>query len=267
MSVQGLRFNLRVGAILVWCALMTACSSTLRTAPIIERSAGTNKPAQPATPVQSPRTAPVAATTNAGDSNGPNYVVKKGDTLYSIALEFGQDYREIASWNQLDDVNMIKVGQSLRVVPPENAAAVANTGPVVSTPVIATPALESKPLTATPLPPVAAKPEAAVICTPAHLHIPMATKLAEQGTHLLIEKPLATDLASARTIADAAARHGRQVAVFDAHQRAARGPPVERGALQEDALVAAVAAERGVHVRADVDALVEGLKEVRRIFG
>ncbi len=161
MSVQGLRFNLRVGAILVWCALMTACSSTLRTAPIIERSAGTNKPAQPATPVQSPRTAPVAATTNAGDSNGPNYVVKKGDTLYSIALEFGQDYREIASWNQLDDVNMIKVGQSLRVVPPENAATLANTGPVVSTPVIATPALESKPLTATPLPPVAAKPEAA----------------------------------------------------------------------------------------------------------
>lgn len=41
---------------------------------------------------------------------------------------------------------------------------------------------------------LAAKPEAAVICTPAHLHIPMAMKLAEQGTHLLIEKPLSTSL-------------------------------------------------------------------------
>jgi len=33
-------------------------------------------------------------------------------------------------------------------------------------------------------------PDAAVICAPAHLHIPMATQLAEAGVHLLIEKPL-----------------------------------------------------------------------------
>ena len=36
--------------------------------------------------------------------------------------------------------------------------------------------------------------DAAVIATPAHLHIPMATRLAEAGTHLLIEKPLSTGL-------------------------------------------------------------------------
>ncbi|MBT4866996.1 MAG: Gfo/Idh/MocA family oxidoreductase [Planctomycetaceae bacterium] len=35
-------------------------------------------------------------------------------------------------------------------------------------------------------------PDAAVICAPAHLHIPMATQLAEAGVHLLIEKPLST---------------------------------------------------------------------------
>lgn len=34
--------------------------------------------------------------------------------------------------------------------------------------------------------------DAAVICTPAHLHIPMATQLARAGIHLLIEKPLST---------------------------------------------------------------------------
>ncbi len=36
--------------------------------------------------------------------------------------------------------------------------------------------------------------DAAVICAPAHLHIPMATQLAEAGVHLLIEKPLSTSL-------------------------------------------------------------------------
>jgi predicted dehydrogenase len=38
------------------------------------------------------------------------------------------------------------------------------------------------------------KPEAVVICTPAHLHIPMALKAAQHGAHLLIEKPLSTTL-------------------------------------------------------------------------
>ena len=36
--------------------------------------------------------------------------------------------------------------------------------------------------------------DAAVICTPANLHIPMAIRLAEAGVHLLLEKPLSTSL-------------------------------------------------------------------------
>jgi predicted dehydrogenase len=36
------------------------------------------------------------------------------------------------------------------------------------------------------------KPAAAVICTPAHLHIPMALSAARRGIHVLIEKPLST---------------------------------------------------------------------------
>ncbi|MFV1966734.1 MAG: Gfo/Idh/MocA family protein, partial [Pirellulaceae bacterium] len=36
--------------------------------------------------------------------------------------------------------------------------------------------------------------DAAVICTPAHLHIPMALELARAGVHLLIEKPLSTSV-------------------------------------------------------------------------
>ena len=36
--------------------------------------------------------------------------------------------------------------------------------------------------------------DAAVIATPAHLHVPMAVRLAKAGMHLLIEKPLSTEL-------------------------------------------------------------------------
>ncbi len=36
--------------------------------------------------------------------------------------------------------------------------------------------------------------DAAVVCTPAHLHVEMATRLAERGVHTLIEKPLSTSL-------------------------------------------------------------------------
>jgi len=46
------------------------------------------------------------------------YTVKRGDTLYSIALEHGADYREVAQWNGLTDPTKIDVGQRLRVKPP-----------------------------------------------------------------------------------------------------------------------------------------------------
>lgn len=42
---------------------------------------------------------------------------------------------------------------------------------------------------------LAEPPDVAVICTPAPWHVPMATRLAERGVHVLIEKPLSTSLA------------------------------------------------------------------------
>jgi predicted dehydrogenase len=41
---------------------------------------------------------------------------------------------------------------------------------------------------------LAAAPEATVVCTPAHLHVEIATRLAAEGIHLLIEKPLSVAL-------------------------------------------------------------------------
>lgn len=66
--------------------------------------------------------------------SGPGYhTVKKGDTLYSIALEYGQDYREVAGWNNITDPNRIMIGQSLRVLPPGAAQDTAVTAAPVQT--------------------------------------------------------------------------------------------------------------------------------------
>ena len=47
------------------------------------------------------------------------------------------------------------------------------------------------------------RPHAAIIASPAIAHVEIATKLASHGIHLLIEKPLAADLASAEAISRA----------------------------------------------------------------
>jgi lipoprotein NlpD len=49
---------------------------------------------------------------------GKMHVVKKGDTLFSIARENGLNARDIAAWNTLDNSNRISVGQQLRLSPP-----------------------------------------------------------------------------------------------------------------------------------------------------
>jgi len=55
--------------------------------------------------------------------------------------------------------------------------------------------------------------EAAVIATPAHLHIPMAITLCEAGMHLLIEKPLSTGLEGIDSLEQALARRSLRAAV------------------------------------------------------
>ena len=55
-----------------------------------------------------------------GDWRPEYHIVKKGDTLYSIALDYGQDYRELAAWNNLEDPGLIKIDQRLRMFPPNS---------------------------------------------------------------------------------------------------------------------------------------------------
>ncbi|MBN8455654.1 peptidoglycan DD-metalloendopeptidase family protein [Accumulibacter sp.] len=76
------------------------------------------------------------------------YVVKRGDTLHSIALDHGLDYRELAAWNNIENPNRILVGQVLRVRAPGAATATAAEGVVVR-PITAGATVEQRPLTAT----------------------------------------------------------------------------------------------------------------------
>jgi len=52
------------------------------------------------------------------------YKVQKGDTLYSIAFNFGFDYHELAELNGIPDPTVIHIGQEIRLFPAAGAAAV-----------------------------------------------------------------------------------------------------------------------------------------------
>ncbi|CAM2173334.1 Lipoprotein NlpD/LppB homolog [Paraburkholderia sacchari] len=113
-AMQRKRLNIdltaaRNGASVIALCLLTACATRLDNAPVVDRTAplGTAG-AQPAAPLGPPP---------------PGYYrVKPGDTLYRIALENGQNYRDVAAWNNLTNPNQIEVDQLLRVAPPNGAS-------------------------------------------------------------------------------------------------------------------------------------------------
>ncbi len=90
--------------------LTLAACATKAPVPVTERSrsGAVTAPAETAAP---PRVA-----------RPGHYIVKPGDTLIRIALDHGQNYRDIAAWNGLENPNLIEVGQELRVVRPEAPA-------------------------------------------------------------------------------------------------------------------------------------------------
>jgi lipoprotein NlpD len=91
--------------------------------------------------------------------------VRPGDTLIRISLDVGQNWRDVARWNNVDNPNVIEVGQVLRVVPPvvETTAAAR---PVQQTPVAVAPTPASSsgvttaPVTSAPAPAGSALPAA-----------------------------------------------------------------------------------------------------------
>lgn len=129
--------------------VLGGCASR-QPAPVIERAPAAQAPAAPA--------APAAAV----DQRPETYTVKRGETLYGIALDHGLDYRDLAEWNGITNPNVLRVGDTLRLRAP--AATVTSEGAAQVKPVIGAGALESRPLGAGPAAPSAArKPDEATI--------------------------------------------------------------------------------------------------------
>jgi LysM repeat protein len=57
----------------------------------------------------------IPGATTSGQTGGQTYVVQPGDTLSSIAVQFGTTAWAIAYENNLPNVNVIYVGQTLRI--------------------------------------------------------------------------------------------------------------------------------------------------------
>jgi len=91
--------------------ILVACSSTPNRAPVIDRS-----PEPPKAKVtQAPKKVSTKSIANGKDWRPETYTVKKGDTLYSLGLEFGYDYKEIAQNNNISAPYNIRVGQQLKI--------------------------------------------------------------------------------------------------------------------------------------------------------
>lgn len=139
------------GWALLVCLALSGCGSTVNRAPVEVRSTGPRAagippgPVVAATPAATAPAAPPGSASPSRDSPGTKplpgaenagkpgyYTVKPGDTLLRIALENGQNWRDVARWSQIDNPNMIEVGQVLRILPPGVEPGAATTRPVAS---------------------------------------------------------------------------------------------------------------------------------------
>ena len=95
--------------------------------------------------------------------------------MFSIALDHGLDYKELAAWNNLDEPGRIRPGQQLRVRPPSGR----QEAPVTVSPVTTSGRVETHPLGAqAPVTAGAARPSAAPGASPS---VPAAGPVTAEG--------------------------------------------------------------------------------------
>ena len=227
-------------------ALMLAagCGSVPSQAPVDDRRPSAAR--APAAPAASAAQAPAAAAAPAVPPG--HHVVKRGDTLYSIALEHGVNYRDVAQWNQLDDPTKISIGQVLRVAAPEGDAVQVGA------------AHASVPLMGRPLDAAAAAPQGAVAggpkTSPKALRLPYSDQnlaLLRQGEAAVsaattVATSTATTVAAAGTNAAAAttaaasggAAGAKAVAPASAAATSSKPEPAKMAAIERDPDAAAI---------------------------
>ncbi len=114
--------------------LLAGCAAR-RPAPVVDRLpvppvVEAPAPVPPETPVEMPV---------------PTHAVKRGETLVSIALQYGLDYRELAAWNNIVNPNRVEIGRVLVLAAPAGSAPIV-TAPTTTPLVTSGPPIEARPL-------------------------------------------------------------------------------------------------------------------------
>ena len=124
------------GVLALAAVLLGGCTNMPQRAPVEDHSPGARLPvavgAAPSVAASAPAdaTKPLPGAENVGKPG--YYMVKTGDTLIRIGLENGQNWKDLVKWNNLDNPNIIEVGQVLRVLPPGVDPNLASTKPVTT---------------------------------------------------------------------------------------------------------------------------------------
>lgn len=148
---------------------LTGCGTRLNKAPVEDRgTSSATSGSQPATQQGVVVGAPLKPLPGAENAGKPGYyTVKPGDTLIRIGLESGQSWKDVARWNNLENPNLIEVGQVLRVVPPApSSQTVASDSGVVTRPVTSSTVTPAAPASAPAAPASSAKPAASTASNP-----------------------------------------------------------------------------------------------------
>ena len=107
------------GSVVLAGFILAGCSTQANRAPVEDRGQSSSS--------SSVDSKPLPGAENAGKPG--YYTIKPGDTLIKVGLEHGQSWKDIARWSNLDNPNVIEVGQVVRVVPPgRDVASTPSTG-------------------------------------------------------------------------------------------------------------------------------------------
>lgn len=112
--------------LMLMAVLLVGCASKGSRAPVLERGVDGKKGDAAAEAKKSSREK---------DWRPEKHVVQKGDTLYSIAFNYGFDYHELAELNGIKDPGMISIGQEIRLFPGRSMSAARTNEAVASKPV------------------------------------------------------------------------------------------------------------------------------------
>ena len=92
--------------------LVAGCTSSPRAPAPVETRGSSPKVSAPVAAV--PAAEAVKVMPGAENAGKPGYyTVQRGDTLTRIALDHGQTWRDLVSWNSLANANLIEVGSDL----------------------------------------------------------------------------------------------------------------------------------------------------------